>query len=593
VKEVLYESIERVNVLYGHESILMNDLYGFEYAWSSISNFLTTIAAAIIVTVVWTRYQPRFSSKNDLELKPYWLPYIGHAAQFYLFPHIINRWVAASQDVGAFKIYVFGKIHVIIHNPSLWKSDIRSDDTNHRTDVSASAKSEMVWNDLIKVFGFHRSGLGQLHYLEESFGKTQDDNTTDEMIKTIILIIKANINDLATFAESPVDMMPWERSSIINVSKLSDSAFEQEVNFMHLVRDFVAHITIPSVFGSDMVNTDPSILGTMWTFDRAYSWLATGLPRWIPLMQLSRGHNARYRLLKFMHSYGEAVDEWHKGNDSGAQWSSLDDVSVFLEKKLEILRDSGMTKRARSPLLLTLFWNTSTTASRLVFWMLIRIYSDIVLLSQLRAEIHPYLKIRMPSSEFAAFELPTIDNIDHQRLLDKCPLLSAAYNECIRLYSTVRKYDTLDHDIKLCNKQNECSIKVAGGSNVCFAYDLHNHDPQAFPNPQDWNLHRHVSSDDNDHDENINVSLPFGKSFLRISELRGLYTYSLSFIGDSQLPSLDAQFIRSAVLIIIASILSLWDISPKGSEWKIPQEVRRNGISDITGTCRVRIKRHL
>ena len=73
--------------------------------------------------------------------------------------------------------------------------------------------------------------------------------------------------------------MPWHTSSY-STSKMRYSV---EVDLFKFTRDFVAHVTVSSLFGSHFLQDYPQALSDLWEFDAAFTALALGVPAWAPI----------------------------------------------------------------------------------------------------------------------------------------------------------------------------------------------------------------------------------------------------------------------------------------------------------------------
>ena len=121
--------------------------------------------------------------------------------------------------------------------------------------------------------------------------------------------IREKIVDLVTFTTSPVDQMLWERTSIVEVK--FDAKGEQvvEASLLPLIREFCAHVANPTIMGANFLTNFPNIFEELWTFDRGFLFLGAGLPRWFPILSLTRAHIARKRLLEAVYTFHNALEK--------------------------------------------------------------------------------------------------------------------------------------------------------------------------------------------------------------------------------------------------------------------------------------------
>ena len=175
------------------------------------------------------------------------------------------------------------------------------------------------------------------------------------MISSAISRIALNLPDLLSFMPSPVDQSPWER--VASPSLTSSSPPAVEVDLFALLRNFLGHQATPSLMGQAFLDNNPNVLSDVWALDRGFTWLLTGLPRWLPLPSLTRAHLARARLLSVLTTWHTAYDRIVAGEDPGSEWRDLDaDVSEWMRRRAAKFRELGLKPSERAPADLAVLW---------------------------------------------------------------------------------------------------------------------------------------------------------------------------------------------------------------------------------------------
>jgi hypothetical protein len=176
------------------------------------------------------------------------------------------------------------------------------------------------------------------------------------MAASISRDIRANITDLVTFNPSLVDQMPWERVARAELVTTALGETVVEADFFTLIRDFCANTAIPTLFGTDLLSNAPDLIENMWTYDRGFFLLSTGLSRFVPIPGLARAHIARWRCLLEFEAFHTALDKHSRGEDPGSKWSNLQDVGSLIQARVPVYQKHKLSMRARAACENALFW---------------------------------------------------------------------------------------------------------------------------------------------------------------------------------------------------------------------------------------------
>ena len=106
---------------------------------------------------------------------------------------------------------------------------------------------------------------------------------------------------LITFSSNAEHMERWELSADIKdlQPKRTGSPGKVEVNLQSLIRDFGACISIPLIYGQDILDRHKTLLDDFWTFDNdLFPLPMVGIPTWAPFRMMQAGLKARARIIK-------------------------------------------------------------------------------------------------------------------------------------------------------------------------------------------------------------------------------------------------------------------------------------------------------
>ncbi|KAK5111219.1 hypothetical protein LTR62_005247 [Meristemomyces frigidus] len=459
-----------------------------------------TLLLLLLLTRTYTGLQasnpppPGPKGAHTVPAVPYWLPLIGHIPNMAYDATNFVRNLRDTTSGGIFALNFFGGRHNIIHSPSLATALL-----NQKPSI---ATSEEVSRRLLNVvFGFPKSELRKYDaalpelmacykYLLSEPGLTDMTQQTSERLR-------GKAGEFVTGNESLVDQMLWERSSDVDV--IMDKAGEEvvEASLLPLVRDFAAHVTVPTLMGSDFLANFPEFFEDLWTLDRGFLLLATGLPRWIPVPALTRAHIARRRILAAIYEFHDALDKQMDGKNHDPKWSGVDDVGALVKAREPVYRKHGFSIQARAATEHSLLWAANANSDTLIFWMINRICADKALLEMVREEIAPYVKVVQPKSDLPIAEAPRLETFDIDGLCNNCPLLKSCYIECLRLDTSSWSLKVVKQDFVLQGRDKAAqSWQLRTGDYAHVAHDLHNTDPACFADPDVWRPDRHMKFDE-------------------------------------------------------------------------------------------------
>ncbi|KAH6605776.1 cytochrome p450, partial [Trichoderma cornu-damae] len=538
------------------------------YLVSRLDETQQSIAVAVVVTflvlVVTTKAlsgSPAAldaSGSHKIPSSPsYWFPFLGHALSMAFGNDGFLASMRSRFPEGIFSLKMAGRMHHFIYKPSLVTAVLNL----HRP----AAEEQMLANRLLEsTFGVNKrdqaiynkifpEALAQYKHLGSEPG-------LGEVTGAALSQVKRNIINLVTFSPNPMDQTEWEKMADVDV--IEGDAREglfTEVDLMELTRNFVAATAVPAIYGTDFVDNFPDLWKWLWIYNESFVLLATGAPAWLPWPRLQRGKLARRRLLAGLYEFNDAMEKHMNGEEGDAKWQNLNNVSRLVKGRIELFRQHGVSLDGRAAFDLALLWASVANSNSLIPWMLFELYRDPVLLEQVREEIAPYVEAVQPKNEFgsAVWVPPVLRDVDIDGLITKCPLLKASYIETLRVYSGgwAMKLMYQDTVLEAKGKGGE-SYFLKKGTYAHIPQELHQFDPQYFPNPTEWQAERHVR-------ETVDGS---GKKIVT-ADMGTLRPY-----GGGLKMCKGRQFALREMLLYTAAIISFYDMQPpKGGSWSVPQ----------------------
>lgn len=429
---------------------------------------------------------------------PYWVPYLGHIPQMVFSSESFLAGLRKLHPGGAFSLNFLGGVHTVIFKPGLTASLINQ--PVHIADGHASSKHLMKSN-----FGWPRNKASMDTYdkmLDELIALYKilsSEPSLGQMVDRTVQRLRHNIADLVTFNESEVDQTEWEKYA--GAETLQNKKGEQvvEADLYDLVRNFIAMTANVSLFGTDFVENYPRFWQHLWRFDEGFMTLAADLPAWLPIQKAIAARRARSEAMVCLREFHRALEADREGEKPKPEWADIDNVSPLIQSRVDdIYRKYNLTIEQRASCELGLAWAMNANANPLVFWMLWRINSDAVLLARIRDEIAPHIVVEQPAHGFgSAFKAALrIESIDVEGLVNKCPLLKAAYIETLRVDVGAWSFKVIREDVIISDKDTSSDkFLLQKGTYAHGAHELNHMNPDVFEDPKEWSIERHIKWD--------------------------------------------------------------------------------------------------
>lgn len=476
------------------DNIYLSFLQQYPYAIS-----LTVLVTILLITRLISTLASAPKLQNDGTSKtppsvPYWIPIFGHIPNMAIDADGFVKSLRSIYRDGIFTLNFGGSRHNVMFTPGLATAMLNQKSTN--------ADNEGVTNRLMQlVFGFPKEEQAtydaMLPELQAAYKHIQVDPWLGDMVDQTARKARENVQNLVTGMESPVDQMPWEKVSNIKIIERPDGERVAEASLLPLIRDFCAFSANPSLMGPDFLENNPKFFDDIWTLDRGFLLLATGLPRYAPIPSLTRAHIARRNNVRTLEDFHRVLEQHWNGEKVDAKWSGCDDVSALLKARMEIYRKYNVSIRARASIEHALMWAANANSNALIFWMINHIYEDRALLAMIRDEIAPYVQVRQEETGLPISEPPRITKFDVEGLCNNCPLLKSCYVECLRVDTGSWSFKTVRQDFVLQSREKGAQPwLLKKGDYAHVAHDLHNTDPAYWNDPLVWKPDRHIKYDD-------------------------------------------------------------------------------------------------
>lgn len=367
-----------------------------------------------------------------------------------------------------------------------------------------------------------------------------------------------------TFSADTEHIKRWERSANIRVvtPDLPDKPGVVEANLQSLARDFGACVSIPLLYGQDFLDRYPQLLDDFWKFDNdLFPLLMIGVPSWAPFKIMKEGLAARSRLANEMEALYRRIDQYQRGEpvDFGADMSDISSTALDRNKIYE-REDWSIRHRGEGDL--AILWGQNANTQPVLFWFLAYVYSTPGLLSKLREEIAPYVRVSQTyPREITSMDLPALPR--------DCPLLKACIFETYRMTIEATSIRYIEHPITIDDGVYKHELK--SGTFVSVPHSLIQRDPSVYADPDNFVPDRFLGPDPES-----------GKLVARYGKLKPWGSGSAMCKGRS--------FAEKEIMSLGAAIISLWDIGPASGTWKLPAIVPGTGVKKPVEDIRVVIK---
>ncbi|KAF2181853.1 cytochrome P450 [Zopfia rhizophila CBS 207.26] len=553
--------------------------------------FLTTsplisIFSTFIITCIFTRIvtgaRSRIS-KNQIDAGsktpsriPYWVPFVGSAVSF---AKDIEGTIARGRDAsgdGVISYRIGPSKYYVVNMPSLVQQVFAQK-------LSVLSKEKILQWFMNATFADRHATRDEYHAFHAAHTALnlmlKDDFITEATNKTA-RAVEAEAGSLVTSAPwatpdsegKPLEQ--WEEAGDVKFN--SDGTFD--ANFYGLIVNYMGQIVIDMLYGKELIKNNPKLQNDLWDFDEGVHHLVTTLLSKVTAAG-RRAVASRDRLKEAMEEWHNAVAAKHRGDDPGPKYQNLDDISKVMEDRVKVWVDNQASAILQKTTDVSVIWGVNVNSNKNVFWMLLQIYSRVELLSDIREEIAPYVKVS-PTGARGLNGFPKLQ-IDVDGLCKNCPLIKASFYETMRINMSglgirqVVKDVVLKEsaaDAAMFGKKRPQSYTIPAGTTLVLANGTMQQDPRIFENPDQFFPQRFIEDQEN--------------GSVRV-HMKNLHTF-----GGGLYKCKGRYFAEKEVLIFAAGILAMWDVAPAhGDELVIPKMgfagASRSPVKDV----RVRLTR--
>lgn len=372
---------------------------------------------------------------------------------------------------------------------------------------------------------------------------------------------------LVSFSSDRQHMARWELSADIKVLQPEQPGIpgKVEANLQSLTRDFGACMSIPLIYGQDLLDRHPLLLDDFWVFDNElFPLLMVGIPQWAPFKMMKDGLKARARLIDALEGIYRRVEQERKGEPIDFD-VDMSDVSTMLRERNKIYNRDGWTFKERAAADLGTFWGLNANAQPVLFWFLLYVYSTPGLLERIRDEISPYITL-------SGGERPEIVSMDFHSLFRNCQLFKASIFETYRFVNEPTTIRQVSRPVSI--NDGDRQHNLSQGTYLSVPLALRNKDPAIYEDPESFIPDRFLDTDPQT-----------GKSTARYGKLKPWGIGAAMCKGRT--------FAEKEIIGLGSAVISLWDISPADGKWKLPDMIPGTGVKKPVNDVRVVIQRRV
>ncbi|KAF4967272.1 hypothetical protein FSARC_5184 [Fusarium sarcochroum] len=372
---------------------------------------------------------------------------------------------------------------------------------------------------------------------------------------------------LVTFSSDTERMERWELSAGIKViqPELPGSPGKVEANLQSLIRDFGACMSIPLLYGQDLLDRHDTLLDDFWTFDNdLFPLLMVGIPTWAPFKMMQDGLKARARIINQLEGFWRRLDQHQRGEpvDFGADVS---DASITVNERNKIYNRDGWTFAERAAADLGTFWGLNANTQPVLFWFITHVFSTPGLVERVREEIAPYVIL-------SKGDRPEIASIDLPGLFRNCQLVKACIYETYRMVNEPTSLRCLARPISI--DDGDLKHNLDEGTFISVPLALSNKDPSIYAEPDKFVPDRFLETDPET-----------GKSTAKYGRLKPWGLGAAMCKGRT--------FAEKEIISLGSAVVSLWDISPASESWELPDMIPGTGVKKPVKDIRVAIQRRV
>lgn len=243
----------------------------------------------------------------------------------------------------------------------------------------------------------------------------------------------------------------------------------------------------------------------------------------------------------------------------------------------------------------------NANANQVIFWLIWYVFSDRTLLSEIRAEIAPYVKlVQPPDNGLPVKDAPKLD-IDLDSLWTKCPLLKGAFFETMRLEAASASFKKItedfvvtetEEDARMLGKRAPSSYFLPKGELLCISNGVHQNDERYYRDPQRFDPRRFWTRPDQGTDGTTEEKPAAPSSEDPNADVKVEYGTMKVWGGGKQMCK-GKTFAEREVMVFAAAIMMQWEMAPvsNGGKWVHPDRKLGAGAYNPKNEVKVRLWR--
>ena len=230
-------------------------------------------------------------------------------------------------------------------------------DAAFNIDHTSLSSNEPRWTLLRNVFSAEGFGKDEHLYSNDQVCSanallSRGTTNSSQITQTTLHAIQQHAPNLLSFAERPIDQNSWEQ----NANPVLHNSSLVEISLFELISRVVAHVSLPTVVGTEFLEIHPTTVEDLWDLDGGFKWLRWGFSRLWGIPSLTRAHIARRRLLAALQSFHKAADAVSNGDEAKHPWREISDLSGLMKERRRIWKRFQTSPGVRAACDLNLLW---------------------------------------------------------------------------------------------------------------------------------------------------------------------------------------------------------------------------------------------
>ena len=239
-----------------------------------------------------------------------------------------------------------------------------------------------------------------------------------------------------------------------------------------------------------------------------------------------------------------------------------------------------------------ILWAAMVNANQVIFWMLFHVYSQPGLLSDIRSEIEPYVKIGTLSPSQLPIKQPPKLSINMKSLMKDCPLLNATFLETMRVDTLFSSVKQVMEDIIITESPGDAEVqgrstpytyRIPKGEVLWLPNTIHQKDRRYWSDPEKFEPRRFWVQQDEQQKKGDKTGQESGAANVRVDYK------TMKVWGGGMTMCKGKGFAEAEVIMFTAAIFAMWDIEAVDGQWKHPGQSTGGGTAQPLKQTRVRL----